>query len=496
MSYRPYFWIILLALTGIRCAVALVTPISPEEAYYWLCAQHPAAAYFDGPAGIAFYVRLFESMHAGELVWRGLFPLWGLAASGALFGLGRRIFNDRIAFWSVVLLNVVPLFNESATQVGPLVPALTFLLLGLSAIWRIQTNLHSGIPMWLLAGLAFAAGSFFSYTVAVFAFFAAGFPFLSMKHRRASDAAGAVLMVLLLWLSLVPALRWNAAQDWIPMAGGTFRTLYEFHAEGFLKGLLSLHESFTVLIGLGLLAAWASSAVHSLRQPSVRFVFVAGIPAVVGWIYFSLRDQEAAALLLLGAPLILLRAVGIALNHLPKGGMALVLLAMVLGFGQSVWTGRNAAEAGRRWRDVADSMLSSSAAPGVAEGLFFVAENAPEASLLSYYLKDSVIPPAGYPIVFVRESQDISDQFGLWLSYDDFIESPKIMDEFFTEQKGENPFVGRSAIYVSEEAPDDLPQGITAAFESVSPLGTVPGVGAGKKTVNIYLCRNYQTMPL
>ena len=38
--------------------------------------------------------------------------------------------------------------------------------------------------------------------------------------------------------------------------------------------------------------------------------------------------------------------------------------------------------------------------------------------------------------------------------------------------------------------------GITAAFESVSPLGTVPGVGAGKKTVNIYLCRNYQTMPL
>ncbi len=34
-----------------------------------------------------------------------------------------------------------------------------------------------------------------------------------MKHRRPSDTAGAVLMILLLWLSLVPALRWNAAQD-------------------------------------------------------------------------------------------------------------------------------------------------------------------------------------------------------------------------------------------------------------------------------------------
>ncbi len=284
MSYRPYFWLILLAITGIRCAVALVTPISPDEAYYWLCAQHPAAAYFDGPAGIALYVRLFESLHASELVWRGLFPLWGLAASGALFGLGHRIFSDRIAFWSVVLLNVVPVFQRIRHAGGSACPGADFSpARALSHLAR-PDKPAVGHPDVAACGTGVCGGiASFHTRWQCLHFSPRDSPSSSMKHRRPSDTAGAVLMILLLWLSLVPALRWNAAQDWIPMAGGTFRTLYEFHAAGFLKGLLALHESFTVLIGLGLLAAWASSAVHSLRQPSGAVCF-RGRDTGCGWL--------------------------------------------------------------------------------------------------------------------------------------------------------------------------------------------------------------------
>jgi len=84
----------------------------------------------------------------------------------------------------------------------------------------------------------------------------------------------------------------------------------------------------------------------------------------------------------------------------------------------------------------------------------------------------------------------------LWPGYGDFVEAPAPADEFFTEQKGENPFMGRSALYISRESACDLPQTIKAAFESVTFLKQLPPAGGGSEPLYIYLCVNYQTLPL
>ena len=63
-------------------------------------------------------------------------------------------------------------------------------------------------------------------------------------------------------------------------------------------------------------------------------------------------------------------------------------------------------------------------------------------------------------------------------------------DEYFTEQKGVNPFMGRNALYLGA----DLPQTIGAAFENVTPLSRI--VLPGGRKLTIFLCLNYQTLPL
>ena len=45
-------------LTGLRLAVVGLTPLSPDEAYYWVWARAPAASYLDHPPMVAWFIAL------------------------------------------------------------------------------------------------------------------------------------------------------------------------------------------------------------------------------------------------------------------------------------------------------------------------------------------------------------------------------------------------------------------------------------------------------
>jgi hypothetical protein len=124
--------------------------------------------------------------------------------------------------------------------------------------------------------------------------------------------------------------------------------------------------------------------------------------------------------------------------------------------------------------------------PAAEGGGFFIAEDQNLAAVLGYYL-----PGEGtYPPVFVPESPDLSSQFSLWPSYADFVESDRVADEYFQEQKGVNPFIGRNAIFLGY----DLPQTIKGAFLDVRPLRKI--CTPDGRELTIFLCLGYQTLPL
>jgi hypothetical protein len=68
----------------------------------------------------------------------------------------------------------------------------------------------------------------------------------------------------------------------------------------------------------------------------------------------------------------------------------------------------------------------------------------------------------------------------------------------YTEENGVNPFMGRSALFIREREKKRAPRKIRAAFESTEAVGTIKVQRYGKviRTWQVFLCRNYRTLPL
>jgi hypothetical protein len=498
---RGFATLLLFAIvaTAARIAVVWVTDPSPTEAYYFLCSQNFAPAYFDGPGGTAAMIGLANLEAKSDTVWRVVAPFWALCATFACFGLVRSLAGTSRALGLALLLNAIPVFNSAALRVGPELPALTFALLGMLAAWQASKVKSGKLLWWGGAGLFFGAASWFAYAAATILLGLICVALHNPKRRRTvGDIYGPFLLLGIPALCLTPALLWNAKQDWIPIAGGTLRTLWAFDLATFLQALFHMLQSFSPLllpaIPLGCLLAFLDSR---RGNAAARFIFWCGVPGVLLGIYFVLRGGSGVLYFLLVAPLQLLKAMDLFASR-PRLAAGLRWSAVILACLFSLYAILDAMRAGSGWRQAA-SELGGVFLERSAEGqndLFLIAEDAKLASVLGYYLRNDFVAPAGHPTVYVRESQDISNQFAFWPSYADFTETGKVRDEYFTEQQAENAFLGRSALYITHETRGDLPQSIEAAFDSVSLFRELPGAGDDSRPLYIYLCLIYQTLPL
>ena len=68
----------------------------------------------------------------------------------------------------------------------------------------------------------------------------------------------------------------------------------------------------------------------------------------------------------------------------------------------------------------------------------------------------------------------------------------------YTEESGINPFAGRDALFIREGEKERVPHNIRAAFQSTEPVGTIEVRRYGKvlRAWQVFLCRNYRTLPL
>src|SRR6202048_3239243 len=96
------------ALVALRLAAAAWTPLTFDEAYYWMWSKHLAGGYYDHPPMVAFLIRL-GTMIAGdtELGVRLVSILLALPMSWAVYQAAAVLFGGRrVAATSAVLLNV------------------------------------------------------------------------------------------------------------------------------------------------------------------------------------------------------------------------------------------------------------------------------------------------------------------------------------------------------------------------------------------------------
>src|SRR5438876_11283959 len=154
MSKTRAVWFFIAALTLIRLSMLGSTDLEFDEAHYWMWSDRLAPAYFSKGPGIAFFIRastaIFGATEFGVRFWS---PILGAATSLLLYYFTRKLFNERAAFWTVIALNAIPLFN-----VGNLVMTIDplssfFWVAAMFTFWLALERVEKSTWLWTGTGL-------------------------------------------------------------------------------------------------------------------------------------------------------------------------------------------------------------------------------------------------------------------------------------------------------------------------------------------------------
>lgn len=530
MNKTRAVWFFIVALTLVRLSMLGSTDLEFDEAHYWMWSERLAPGYFSKGPGIAFAIRastmLFGPTEFGVRFWS---PILAAGTSLLLFYFGRRLFNENVGLWTVIAFNVTPIFNVGAFVMTTDALSIFFWIAAMFAFWLAAEKSPRFSFYWPLTGLLIGLGFLGRFTNAfeivcvllVLAFA----PRLRQEFKR----PGLYLLLGVFLVCTIPPIVWNAQHAWVTTThlrtrGGLaedvgFRPLepLKFFGEHFI---------FYSPLLFGLLA-WAviGSLKRVNQQFKVLFLFWFGVPVFVFYFLLSLNhvatpNWDAVSFLSLG-----LLAVHYWDERVDTRGVrifatAAVVLAFVMSFfsldsdmARSAGIVRllkkihlfrsDPSDKWRGWKSLVAEVerIRNEQEARLGEKLFMIADERHRASELAFYLKDKRVEGPGHPPVYLVESQDLINQFSFWPRYDQFVDTPakanQSQDETFTEQKGENLFVGRSALLIRNVSKKP-PHNIQAAFESTERVGRlqIQRFGEPVRSWEIFLCRHYRTLPL
>jgi 4-amino-4-deoxy-L-arabinose transferase-like glycosyltransferase len=286
--------ILALALTAARLLAAGLVPLTEDEAYYRLWAQHLQAGYLDHPPMIAWWIRLGQTLAHDTTLGVRLIPSLATGATTWLVGdLARRLglsapTAERAALWYNATFTV----GVGGMLATPDTPACLFWTLTLWCLARTE----QGRPAlwWLAAGTAAGLCCLSKYSGL---FLAPGvFLWLAVRPGALAElrrpwpwlAAAAALAVF------APNIAWNASHGWM-----TFEKQFgRVGGHGLHLGLLPeflitqfllLNPLVAVLAARGAGRAWRERKVSG--RPGALPPLAAALPFILYLTVHSLHDR-------------------------------------------------------------------------------------------------------------------------------------------------------------------------------------------------------------
>ena len=205
----------ILALVGMRLAAAWFTPITFDEAYYWMWSKHLAGGYYDHPPMVAVVIRL-GTMIAGDTEFgvRLVSILLALPMSWAIYQAAAILFGSRrVAASSAILLNITLMAAVGTMIVTPDAPLLVASSLLLFALAKV---LQTGRGVWWLAvGAAAGCALLSKYTALFFGPAILIWLIAVPKLRHWLISPWLYLGGLVALLLFAPVILWNADHHWV-----------------------------------------------------------------------------------------------------------------------------------------------------------------------------------------------------------------------------------------------------------------------------------------
>src|ERR1700722_7590553 len=284
------------ALVLLRLVAAAITPLTFDEAYYWMWSKHLAGGYYDHPPGVALVIRL-GTMIAGdtELGVRLVSILLALRMSYAVYRSAAMLFGGvRVAATATVMLNVTLMAAVGTlivTPDAPLLVASSFVLLFLAKV------LETGRGAWWLAvGVAVGAALLSKYTALFFGPAILIWLLSVPKLRRWLISPWPYLGGLVALLIFSPVILWNADHQWVSFIKQIGRARLEDFKPAFIGELIPTQVAFAtplvfILGAMGLYALFTRKAGAMAARVLINATFWT---IVVYFIWHSLHARVEA----------------------------------------------------------------------------------------------------------------------------------------------------------------------------------------------------------
>jgi len=277
-----------------RVFSAWIVELSPQEAYYWNYAMHPAFSYYDHPPMVAWVIRAGTYFLGNtELGVRlgGLFL--SLGSTWIVYLLGRLWFSRRAGLWAALLFHLIPLYFLYGLIITPDVPLIFFWLM---TLYLISISLLNDKEWgWYLAGIFFGLSMLSKYTAAFLILSTLLFLLVDRHYRHWLWRKGPYVALFIAFLIFSPVVIWNYQHDWISFGFQFTERLKENNVDpiiGFLEFLgVQIGVLFPTLFA-GLLAVLVISIALAVKKGESRWklVFVFSLPMLAFFTYYSTQS--------------------------------------------------------------------------------------------------------------------------------------------------------------------------------------------------------------
>jgi dolichol-phosphate mannosyltransferase len=282
------------ALLCLRLVTAFLIELTPQEAYYWNYAMHPALSYFDHPPMVAWVIGAgYFLLGRSEIGVRLGGFLLTLLSTWLLYALGKLWFSKRAGLWAALLFQLLPLFFVYGVLITPDVPLTFFWLL---TLYLFSLALSEDKKWaWYLAGAALGLCMLSKYTGVFLVPSALLFLIFHPRYRQWLLKKEPYLALVVALIVFAPVILWNIEHGWTSFVFQVSNRLSEetSHPLQRLVEFLLVQLGVTspmLLVGLLLSSAIPVSLSMKDRRMKWRFCFVFSAPLLVFFLLYSSRS--------------------------------------------------------------------------------------------------------------------------------------------------------------------------------------------------------------
>jgi hypothetical protein len=424
---------LMFAITCYRLWFITQMEMMPDEAYYWLWSKHLAASYRDKGPAIAWVIALGTELFGHTVFGIRFFAVILSTGTGVLiFLLARRLYDDRVALWSVLLAAVIPMLAVGSILMTIDSLSVFFWVLAALIFWK---AIHRDNWMdWFWLGLAVGAGFLAKFTNGVQLGCIGFFLLWSKEHRRLLFSWKMFVLCAAFSLCITPILWWNMHNGWVHAIAlhsrSGVKSSFSIHPMQLLEFIGGQFGVISPLIMAGLVVATVVLLWKRHTDLRVRFLMSQFLPVYGLFMFFSLNSvgQPNWAAPALGTGIIFTvvywREI-VARHPAWRWGVGAafavaLLMTVVLHDTNPLMLVLNRITTSQHWKPVTDPLRRAQGWKDFAAHVqaarekhganLLIADHYSQASMMSFYLPDQ-------PTTYLLPAPYGASQFTLWPGY-------------------------------------------------------------------------------